>query len=463
MTICQTFQVRSRLACSAERAFRWHERPGALQRLMPPWQQVEVLSTAGTLQPGSRVVLRLGRWPLRIKWVAEHRDYIPGREFRDVQVSGPFAVFDHVHRIIPEQANTCWLEDCITYALPGGWLGRKLAGRYVERQLQRLFRYRHAVTAADLAITQGERSMKIMVTGATGLVGRHLVPLLTTQGHEVLRLSRRPPQDANDLVWNPERRDLPPARLEGLDAVVHLAGENIASGRWTPALKERIRASRVEGTRLLCETLARLQQKPHTLVCASAIGFYGDRGADVMTEASPPGTGFLPEVCQAWEAACEPARAAGIRVVNLRIGVVLSPEGGALAKMLPPFRCGLGGVVGSGRQYLSWIAIDDVTGAILHCLQHTELSGPVNATAPHPVTNQEFTQTLGGVLRRPTVFPLPAFAAKLMMGEMADELLLSSTRVEPHKLLQSGYVFRFPFLEAALRHLLGYAAPSSAA
>uniref|UniRef100_A0A7C4LNA3 TIGR01777 family protein n=1 Tax=Schlesneria paludicola TaxID=360056 RepID=A0A7C4LNA3_9PLAN len=463
MTRRRVFQRRSRLACSAETAFRWHERPGALQRLMPPWEQAEVVSATGNLRPGSRVVLRMRVGPVRCTWVAEHRDYVAGREFRDVQVAGPFAVFDHIHRITPAGKDACWLDDCIEYAIPGGWLGNALAGRYVERQLSRMFTYRHAVTAADLALHSKGDSMKVLVTGATGLVGRHVVPLLTTQGHDVLRLTRRTPTEPNDVVWNPERGDLPSARLEGLDAVVHLAGENIASGRWTPTLKERIRSSRVDGTRLLCTTLARLQHKPKTLVCASAIGFYGDRGAELLTEDSPLGNGFLPDVCRAWEAACAPALDAGIRVVNLRIGVVLSPQGGALAQMLLPFRCGLGGVVGSGKQYLSWIAIDDVGGAILHCLQHQELSGPVNATAPHPVTNHEFTKTLGGVLNRPTIFPVPAFAAKLLMGEMAEELLLSSTRVEPRKLLQSGYVFRFPFLDEALRHVLGRGAPASPA
>jgi hypothetical protein len=242
-----------------------------------------------------------------------------------------------------------------------------------------------------------------------------------------------------------------------MDAIVHLAGENIAGGRWTAARKARIRDSRVIGTRTLCETLARLSQPPKVLVSASAIGYYGDRGAEPLWENSTFGTGFLADVCRAWEEATQPAVQKGIRVVLLRLGIVLSPAGGALAKMLLPFKLGLGGVLGRGNQYMSWIALDDVAGAMAHTLVTDTLQGPVNAVAPYPVTNREFTRTLGRILRRPTVFPLPAFAARLVFGEMADALLLASTRVEPKRLLATQYVFRYPELDGALRHLLGKA------
>jgi hypothetical protein len=238
---------------------------------------------------------------------------------------------------------------------------------------------------------------------------------------------------------------------------VHLAGENIAAGRWTVEKKARIRDSRVKGTKTLCEALAQLSQPPKVLVSASAIGYYGDRGAELLWENSALGTGFLAEVCQAWEEATRPAMEKGIRVVLLRIGVVLSPAGGALAKMLLPFKLGLGGIIGSGKQYMSWIALDDVVGTIDHVLITDTLQGPVNAVAPHPVTNSEFTKTLRRVLRRPTLFPMPAFAARLAFGEMADELLLASTRVEPKRLIATEYRFRYPELEDALRHLLGRA------
>ncbi len=298
--------------------------------------------------------------------------------------------------------------------------------------------------------------MKILVSGTTGLIGTALVPFLTTGGHSVVRLIRSQPRPGQAAVhWDTAAGSIDSSALEGLDAVVHLAGENIAARRWTPAQKARIRDSRVQGTRLLAQSLARLQQPPKVMVCASAIGFYGDRGTEVLTEESAPGSGFLTDTCLAWEAAAQPASGKGVRVVNLRLGVVLSPGGGALAKMLFPFRLGVGGKIGSGRQYMSWIGIDDVVGVIHYALTTDELRGPINAVAPNPVTNREFTKTMGRVLSRPTIFPMPAFAARMAFGEMADELLLASTRVKPARLQNSGYYFRHPQLEGALRHLLG--------
>jgi hypothetical protein len=299
--------------------------------------------------------------------------------------------------------------------------------------------------------------MRLAITGSTGLVGSEVVTVLSAAGHEVVRLVRRAPAPGEKAVrWDPERGEVDAAGLEGLEAVVHLAGENIASGRWNAARKAVIRDSRVTGSRFLCETLAGLARPPKTLVCASAIGYYGDRGADVLTEESSPGAGFLPEVCREWEAATAPAARKGIRIVALRIGMVLSQKGGALARMLPLFRAGLGGVLGSGRQYVSWVALDDLPFIVLHALQCGDLSGPVNAVTPHPVTNREFTEALGKALSRPTPLPVPAFALRLAVGgEMADALLLSSTRVIPRRLEETGYRFRFPELGEALRHLLG--------
>jgi uncharacterized protein (TIGR01777 family) len=298
--------------------------------------------------------------------------------------------------------------------------------------------------------------MRIAVSGSTGLVGSEVVTALSAAGHEVVRLVRHPTAPGEKSVrWDPEKGEVDAAGLEGLDAVVHLAGENIASGRWTPAKKASIRDSRVKGTRLLSVALAGLARPPKTLVCASAVGYYGDRGADVLTEESPPGAGYLPEVCRDWEAATEAAGRMGIRVVALRIGVVLSPGGGALSRMLPPFRLGLGGVIGNGRQYVSWVALDDLAGIVLHVLTREDLRGPVNAVAPVPVTNRELTDALGNVLSRPTLLPVPAFALRLALGEMADALLLASARVVPRRLEETGYRFRFPELSVALHHLLG--------
>jgi uncharacterized protein (TIGR01777 family) len=308
---------------------------------------------------------------------------------------------------------------------------------------------------AHAACKEG-KAMHVLVTGSTGLVGSTLVPSLTTAGHQVTRLVRTTPRPGQAAVyWHPEDGSIATPGLEGMDAVVHLAGENIAAGRWSSEKKARIRDSRVQGTRVLCDALAQLVNPPKVLVSASAIGYYGDRGAEVLREQSRPGRDFLADVCRAWEAATAAAAQRRIRVVNLRIGMVLSAAGGALAKMLLPFKMGAGGRIGSGQQYMSWIALDDLIGVIHHVLLTDSLQGPVNAVAPHPVTNSEFTRTLGRVLRRPTLLPLPAFAARAAFGEMADALLLASTRVEPAKLKDSHYAFRYPELEGALRHVLG--------
>lgn len=297
--------------------------------------------------------------------------------------------------------------------------------------------------------------MRVLVSGASGLVGTALLPVLAAQGHETVRLARGPAAGGGTTVrWDPARGAIDVPRLSGHDAVVHLAGESIV-GRWDAAKKQRIRDSRIQGTRLLADALTKLTKPPKVCVSASAIGCYGDRGEEALTERSAPAQTFLGQVCRDWEAATAPLTAKGIRVVHLRFGIVLSPKGGALRAMLWPFRLGAGGVVGSGKQYWSWIALDDVVGVILHALAHETLQGPVNAVSPTPVTNREFTTALGKVLKRPTFFPLPAFVARAVLGEMADALLLASTRAVPKKLQESGYVFRYPELAEALRHLVG--------
>ncbi|HEY7679638.1 MAG TPA: TIGR01777 family oxidoreductase [Terriglobia bacterium] len=297
--------------------------------------------------------------------------------------------------------------------------------------------------------------MEIVVSGSTGLIGAALVPALTAAGHRVVRLVRKSPRPGtSDVFWDPAKAYVDTAKLEDKDAVVHLAGESIAE-RWTPQKKIRIHESRGRGTHLLCEALRQLQHPPKVLVNGSAIGYYGDRGDELLREESAPGSGFLADVCREWEASTEPASRRGIRVVHLRTGIVLSTKGGALAKMLLPFRLGAGGKIGSGKQYMSWIAIDDHTAAIQHLIENGAMQGPVNAVAPNPVTNLEFTKTLGRVLSRPTFAPLPAFVVRLAFGQMGEELLLASQRVEPARLRSSGFSFRFPDLETALRQVLG--------
>ena len=298
--------------------------------------------------------------------------------------------------------------------------------------------------------------MKVLVTGSSGFIGSVLVRTLNDEGHVVMRLVRPSSESGSSGVrWDPQGGTVDFGGLEGHDAVVHLAGENIAGASWTPESRARIRDSRVGGTRLLCDSLRRLDRPPRVLVSASATGYYGDRGDEVLREESLPGKGFLADVCREWEAATRGVARKGLRVVNLRIGMVLSTEGGALAKMLPAFRACAGGRIGSGRQYVSWIALPDLVGVIRHALTSASLEGPVNAVTSHAVTNRDFTKTLGRVLGRPTLVPLPAFATRLLFGEMADELLLAGARVEPAKLIASGYAFRFPELEGALRGMLG--------
>ena len=297
--------------------------------------------------------------------------------------------------------------------------------------------------------------MKILIGGSHGLVGTALIKSLEAANHEVFRLVRHAPTSKTEVEWSPDRYSIALARIEGFDAVVNLAGESIAEGRWTDEKKQRIRESRIKGTKLLGDALANLAIPPQAFICASAIGYYGNRGEELLTEASAKGDDFLSVVCAEWEQATALANEKGIRVVNARFGVILDTNGGALKKMLPPFRMGVGGKIGSGKQWMSWIALDDVVGALNFALTNDSLRGPVNFVAPNPVTNAEFTKTLGKVLSRPTLFPIPAFAVKLLFGEMGEALLLGGQRVAPERLVLGGYQFQYPELRSVLQHLLG--------
>ena len=296
--------------------------------------------------------------------------------------------------------------------------------------------------------------MRVLISGASGLVGQALVRRLAEKGDEVCRLVRRNPQREGEIAWYPEAKSIDPSHLEGFDVVYHLAGENIVKGRWTEEKKARIRDSRIVGTAFLCKTLSGLDQPPTTLISASAIGYYGDRGDEILREDSSAGEGFLSDVCVGWEQATVAASGAGIRVVHVRIGIVLSKSGGALGKMLTPFKFGVGGKLGSGHQYMSWITLDDLVNVLHHCAVTEIGSGPINGVAPNAVTNKEFTKALGRALSRPTLFAVPSIAARLAFGEMADALLLSSTRVEPRRLFESGYVFQYTDIDQALKAVL---------
>jgi hypothetical protein len=454
------FTWRSAMPASAAEVFAWHARPNALARLIPPWQRYRVVELTGTgIQDGARVVLELGIGPAWVRWVALHSGFQQGRQFRDEQIQGPFDSWSHTHRFIPESGDTSWLEDHISYALPFSPVSDWLAGARVRSILERTFRFRHERLRADLerhGRYAANGAQTVVVSGSQGLVGRRLVAFLTTGGHAVRRLVRPPATGgAQDIRWNPDQGQLDAWALEGADAVVHLSGANLAETRWSRDRKATIRASRVGSTRLIAEAVAGLRRRPKVLICASAVGLYGDRGDDLVDERSAPGTGFLPELCQAWEAAAEPARQAGIRVVHLRLGMVLAGEGGALGRLALPFSLGLGGRLGDGSQAISWIGAEDVVGTIYRALFDPRLAGPVNVVAPQPVTNGEFTRVLARLLVRPALLRLPRFVIRAALGEMGEELLLKGARVHPGRLQAIGFQYVHDSLQSALSHELG--------
>lgn len=461
MTSLRKFQRVLDLPVDQATAFAYHDSPGALQRLLPPWERIQIVSTDNQITVGSRVKLKASMCGLPLKYLARHTVYDPPRHFQDVQEQGPFASWVHDHRFEAQSESQSQLTDHIEYQLPLGAIGRRLGSRLAHGKLETMFRYRHSTTWHDLNLAAKHplAPLRIALSGSTGLVGQQLQPMLQMLGHRVDPIVRQQADGPQEIaVWDEGFAADPAgnlAKLRGVDAVIHLAGKPIAGGRWNEKTKQQIRDSRVDKTHQLCQRLADLgDDKPQTLLCASATGIYGDRGDEILDEQSDPGQGFLTDVAEAWEQACQPAVEAGIRVVHLRFGMILSPRGGALQKTLLPAKLG-GGSLGSGRQWWSWIAIDDVLGGIYHALANTNVQGPVNFVAPESLTNAEFTAVLARVLRRPAIVPAPAFALRLALGEMADALLLASARVEPRQLLQTGYAFRFPDLEAALRHLLG--------
>ena len=392
-------RFRTTLPFTKKRVADWHSRPGASLRLNPSWNRINNLA------------------------IETHIDAYNGR--------------------------TSWLEDRVQCIQPSVWL----PARWTEKKLHRLFAYRHRVIAHDLGCitSYAPTHLTILITGATGLVGSELTAFLRAAGHTVLELSRTKEPSPNTVWWNPEMGQIDLTRLEGVDAVFHLAGETIA-GRWSAEKKRRIRDSRVKGTQHLVEALLRLKTPPKAFLCASAVGVYGDQGATILKENSPVGSDFLAEVCQDWEAAARHYTAG--RVANLRFGIILSPAGGALSKMTPPFRLGVGGCIGSGEQYMSWIAMDDVLYQCYHVLMTPSIEGPVNLVSPLPVTNQVFTQILGRTLHRPTLMPLPTFAVNLAFGEMGRTTLLASQRASPGVLQKTGSKFSYPELDQTLAHML---------
>jgi len=452
-----SFSHRERVATPLAEVFAWISRPGALERLTPPWERLEVLERTGGLEIGSRLSLLMRRGPIRIRWELEHTAFEPERRFVDEQRRGPFGAWRHEHGFLADEGGTI-LEDRVEWRPPRWCPSALFPDWFLRDSLRRLMLFRARRLAGDLELHRrlgGGEGRTVAVTGSTGLIGNSLVHLLTTGGYRVLRLTRAPSPGPGWLQWDPLGGGRSLEGLEGAFAVVHLAGEPIAGGRWTELKRRRIRESRERGTLQLSKALAGLDSPPEVFLSASAVGFYGDRGEEVLTEESGSGEGFLAEVCRRWEEATAPAQNRGIRTVHLRTGVVLSPAGGALPSLLLPFRWGLGGRLGSGEQRVPWIDHDDLLGILLHALRTPGLSGPINGTAPTPVSNATLARTLSRVLRRPALFPVPGAAVRALLGDLGQELLLSGQHALPERALTSGYRFRFDSLEASLRYQLG--------
>ncbi len=433
--------------------FAWHARPGAFHRLAPPWQPMRVITEAAALEDG-RATLAL---PGGLRWVAVHQPdgYDPPRRFVDTIGSGGLAALParilvrwrHTHEFEDVGDNRTRVIDRVETPVPGS-------------ALREMFAYRHRQLADDLAAHRlaaenGLAPLTVAVTGSSGLVGSALTAFLSTGGHRVIALVRRPAKTGDERRWDPDDPD--PRLLAGVDAVIHLAGASIA-GRFTDSHRKAVRDSRIGPTRRLAELLADTAERPRVLISASAIGYYGyDRGDEILTEDSDRGDGFLADVVADWEQATAPAEQAGVRVVRVRTGIVQSPRGGTLRLLRPLFSAGLGGRLGDGRQWLSWIAIDDLVDVYHRALWDTALAGPVNAVAPQPVRNSEYTQVLAHVVHRPALLPVPSLGPRILLGTQgARELACASQRVIPHKLSQAGHRFRQPDLDQALRHLLGH-------
>lgn len=406
---------------------------------------------------GKRVELKLSTPLGKRRWVAEHTACEEGGGFVDTQLSGPFASWQHSHTFRHIDDRQCELIDEIEYALPAGAVGERLAGDYSQKKLERAFAYRHAVTQSDLALRrqlEDFRPMRILVSGGSGFLGTRLVALLRTQGHEVSILTRHK-REESDIRWDPSKGEIELSRLSGFGAVINLAGASLSSGRWTEERKKLLWKSRIDSTCFLVNAFSRLDQRPSIFLSGSGIGFYGSDPEEEFTESARRGSGFLPELCEAWEAAAYRAKSIGCRVVLLRTGIVMDPNGGALKQMMPIFKLGAGGPIGSGEQWFPWIALEDWMRAVVWSLFTRRVKGPVNLVAPEVVRQKAFAKTLGETLHRPAFLPAPKFALRTVLGEMADAALLTSIRAQPRALEESGFDFSLPQLDQALAFSLG--------
>ena len=448
---------------SKKEIWNWYNSKGAFRRIMPEWEGI-IPMNAGALENDDETVFKVSLGPIKQKWVAKHHSVIPGEQFADRMMRGPFGAWNHVHKFESVSDNVTTIYDDVEYKLPVHFLTGWSAGITVLPRMRQMFRYRSTRVTNDIKQIQASSELprqRVLVSGSTGMIGLQLCAFLETAGHEVHRLMRvetKLPPDVNSsqvIRWNDRTGEIIEGDMNGFDTVIHLAGAGIGDKRWSKKRKQFIRDSRVIPTENLSKVLSKLNEPPKSLLCGSAIGFYGNRGTEVLDESSSPGSDYLADVCGQWESASKDAKDSGIRVVYLRTGIVISPLGGALSKLLLPANLGAGGPVGGGKQMQSWVSLDDEVYAIHHLMMNQSSEGAYNLTAPNPVSQKQFAKVLGRVLRRPGFMPLPGFMIKIMFGEMGQKLVLEGQNALPNRLQESGFEFTYSDLESCLRNCLG--------
>ena len=453
------YEHKTHVKSNIEDTFAWHERKGSFRRLMPPWEVAEEVRADDTLEDGAQRIFRFPMGPVKMKWIARHSKYNPPHSFEDDMLKGPFKSWHHKHQFTQNDDGSTYVIDKVNYKLPMGILGKIVAGKMVRKRIERMFYARQIRLERDLKRhTQFAHlpRKKILVAGSSGLIGKQLVAFLDTGGHDVWRLVRRGTKKGEkEIKWLPDKEEINPKEIEGFDAIIHLGGAGIGDKRWSKKRMKLIEDSRVNSTSLLAKTIGNLKKKPELFMVASAMGWYGERGDEILTENSKAGEGFLPRICENWEQASNGVKDFGVRTIKLRTGIVLDATGGALGKMLLPAKLGGGGPIGRGKQWYSWISMDDQIYSMYHLMMTKECEGAYNIGSPKPVRQKRFAKVLGKVLRRPAFIPTPPFAIWFLFGKMGVSLTTESTKIIPERLIESGYVFEHSELEPALRDSLG--------
>ena len=452
------FQKELELPISREELWNWHVRNGAFQRLSPPWQKLSLERFDGVVEDGLGIIA-LSVGPVKLRWHARHLDVDPPRQFVDFQEKGPFKYWKHTHSMIDRASNTSTLRDAVDFELPLPFISEAFGKNLALKQIDNLFSYRHRIMERDLAIHSRaeKKNLNVLISGASGLLGTQLTAFLESGGHEVYRLVRRSSEGAKEIVWSPSKGelDLPPDLA--FDAVVHLSGANVGKIPWSKKYKEVILDSRTDTTELLVSKLMQHPNPPSVFISAAGIGYYGDQGEREVEISDPVGNGFLAEVCEAWEASSLALEHSGIRRVVLRLGPVVTSAGGMLQKLILPAKLGLGATIGKGKEWMSWVALDDVLYSIFHIIQNDSLNGAVNLCSPQPVRMLALTDTLSSVLSRPRFLRMPAGLVKKIGGEAVEAMILTSTKAKPKKLEASGFTFSYPDIREAISHTLGKA------